>query len=220
MRKPALLLLFVAFCTFSSFGAGKPHVISFGSRTPVKLFLGPDENRTTPITVRTLIVDGKIREFTTGEAHDVTDRIFVVRRAFRINNNLPTDEKKVPNWMWQLGGWLMVDRLTGRVSQINLTEFDPFYSNATWFRDYAAYCGINETTDKLYAIVMQLGRKKPILRRELGKTSHGDDPGDDCSAPTWEKKPTRVTFLPKQGEKITVQVFGHSADVTPGSDEE
>jgi len=65
------------------------------------------------------------------------------------------------------------------VTTASLTEFDPFYSTVTWFRDYAAYCGINENTDKLYAIVMQLGRKKPVVRKEIGAASNGDDPGDN-----------------------------------------
>ena len=46
-----------------------------------------------------------------------------------------------------------VDRLTGRVSQLNLPEFDPFYSTASWYRDYIAYCGVSEDGKKLYAVV-------------------------------------------------------------------
>jgi len=56
---------------------------------------------------------------------------------------------------WQRGGWLLVDRLTGRVSQLNLAEFDPFYSTASWYRDYIAYCGVSEDGKKLYAVVAQ-----------------------------------------------------------------
>jgi len=104
-----------------------PHVISYGNRMTVKLFLGPEEDASTTIHVRSLMVDGKMREFVTGEAHEVTERLFVVRRAFRLNNNLPQDEGKVPSWVWERGGWLLVDRLTGHVSQVALVEFDPFY---------------------------------------------------------------------------------------------
>ena len=102
-----------------------PHVISYGNRMTVKLFLGPEEDASTTIHVRSLMVDGKMREFVTGEAHEVTERLFVVRRAFRLNNNLPQDEGKVPSWVWERGGWLLVDRLTGHVSQVALVEFDP-----------------------------------------------------------------------------------------------
>jgi hypothetical protein len=65
--------------------------------------------------------------------HEVTDRLFVIRRAYRLNDNLPP-ETGVPRWQWQRGGWLMVDRVTGRVSQVALPEFDAFYSAASWYR--------------------------------------------------------------------------------------
>jgi hypothetical protein len=205
----------------AAMAANKPnaHVINFGKAMSVRLFLGPDEQNTAPIKVRPLLVDAKVKEFVTGEVHDVTDRLFVVRRAYRLNNNLPNDEAKVPNWVWQRGGWLMVDRLTGRVSQLSLTEFDPFYSEASWFRDYAAYCGVSDSGEKLSAMVIQLGRKKPVLKKELGRLQ-GETPDSECDPPLWEKKPTRVTFLPKHAEKFTISVFGHASDAAPGSDEE
>ena len=95
--------------------ASKPraHVISFGKTMAVKLYLGPDEDHTAPMKVRALYVDTKLKEFVTGEVHEVTDRLFVVRRAYRLNNSLPSDESKAPSWVWERGGWLMVDRLTG-----------------------------------------------------------------------------------------------------------
>ena len=215
-----LLLLLLA--PPAALAANKPnaHVISFGKTMSVRLFLGPDEQNTAPIKVRPLLVDAKVKEFVTGEAHDVTDRLFVVRRAYRLNNNLPNDEAKVPNWVWQRGGWLMVDRTTGRISQLSLTEFDPFYSEASWFRDYVAYCGVSDNGEKLSAMVIQLGRKKPVLKKELGSVIQGETPDSQCDPPLWEKKPTRVTFLPKHAEKFTVSVFGHASDVAPGSDEE
>ncbi|HUO61217.1 MAG TPA: hypothetical protein VMU24_11150, partial [Candidatus Acidoferrales bacterium] len=149
--------------------ASKPKVITFGKPYTVKLFLGPTEENTTNLKVRSLMVDGHIREFTTGDTHEITDRIFVVQRAFRLNNNLPLDDKKIPNWIWQKGSWVFVDRMTGRVSQIKLPEFDAFYSQAVWFRDYVAYCGVSEDGERLYAVVAQWGVKKPLLRKELGK---------------------------------------------------
>lgn len=200
--------------------ARKPHVIAFGKGMHVKLFLGPDEDRTAPLDVRPLYVDEKVKEFTTGDVHEVTDRLFVVRRAYRLNNNLPGEDRKLPKWVWQQGGWLLVDRLTARITQINLPEFDAFYSAVTWFRDYAAYCGVSDNGERLFAVVAQLGHKKPVLRKELGKTSGGDVPDSECERPTWERKPTRVTFFPKKSPKFSVEIFGHSADITPGSAEE
>lgn len=205
--------------------AAKPRTVSLGKWMPVKLFIGPTEDKTLDIKVRPLMVNGRIKEFTTGEPHDVTERLFVIRRAFRVNDNLPVEEapvgqRKMPKWLWQRGGWLMVDRETARITQINLPEFDPFYSEAAWFRDYVAYCGISENSEKLYAIVAQLGRKKTVLKRDLGASSQREMPDAECAVPQWEKQPVRVTFSPVRGEKVTFTVRGHSADVAPGSTED
>ena len=198
----------------------RAHVIAFGKQLPVKLFLGPDEAQTAPIKVRSLSVDGRPREFVTGDVHEVTDRLFVVRRAYRLNNNLPAEDGKSANWVWQRGGWLLVDRLTGHVAQLSLVDFDPFFSQASWFRDYVAYCGVSDDGAKLSAVVMQLGRRRPLLKKELGSASQGDLPDANCDAPLWERKPTRVTFLPKNAEKQAFSVFGHAGDLLPGGDEE
>lgn len=216
-----MLLLVVT--PLAAMAAGKPkvHVISFGKPIVVKLYLGPDEEHTTPMKVRALYADSKLKEFVTGEIHEVTDRLFVVRRAYKLNNSLPEEDgAKVTNWIWERGGWLMVDRLTARVSPVPLYEFDPFYSHASWFRDYMAYCGVSDNGERLSAVVMQLGRKKPVLKKEIGQASQGEMPDSDCSAPEWAKKPTRVTFLPKHGGKLTFSIFGHAWDAAPGSDED
>jgi hypothetical protein len=191
--------------------AAKQHVIVFGKTLMVKLFLGPGEERTVPMRVRALLVDGNVREFTTGEAHTVTDRVFVVQRAFRLNDTLPGDTR-APRWLWQRGGWLTVDRTTGRIAQLKLAHFDPFYSQAVWFRDYAAYCGLSDDSNKIYAVVMQVGRVKPLLRQELGAASQGDDPAADCAPPTWEKRPVRVTFHPVRGQSVGFVVRGQAVD--------
>ena len=218
MRFKLWLLLVLASLAGTALAA-KPHVIGFGKVLSVKLFIGPGEDRTVPMNVRTLLVDGSPKEFTVGEPHAVTDRIFVVRRAFRVNDNLPADQGKVPRWVWQRGGWLMVDRTTGRITQVNMPLFDPFYSQASWFRDYAAYCGVSVNGEKLYTVVMQLGSKKPVLRQEIGAASQSDDPDSNCTVPTWEKNPARVTFHPKRGQPSSFVVRGH-ADVAAGSSEE
>ena len=71
---------------------------------------------------------------------------------------------------------LLVDRETGRVSQLNLPNFDAFYSLASWYRDYAAYCGVSDDGAKVFAIVAQLGSRKPILKRELGPVTDAEMP--------------------------------------------
>ena len=216
----ALLLQLLLIRPLSAAEKTKAHLLSFGKPLMVKLFLGPDEERTVPMKVRSLSVDGRQREFVTGDVHEVTDRLFVVRRAYRLNNNLSSEEGKGANWVWQRGGWLLVDRLTGHLTQLTLLDFDPFYSQASWFRDYVAYCGVSDDGVRLSAVVMQLGRRKPVLRKELGNANQGELPEANCDAPLWEKKPIRVTFLPKNGEKQAFSIFGHSGDLVPGGDEE
>ena len=218
MRK--FCLLFVAIVLIgTAFGAQKQHVVSFGKTMQVKLFLGPSEDRTTPMQVRPLYVDSNLKEFVTGSTHDITDRLLVVRRAFRINDSLPDEPKTLPKWMWQRGGWLLVDRTTGRITPLNLPEFDPFYSEAEWYRDYVAYCGINDTGEKLSAMVFQLGRKKPLLKKDLGAATNGDNPDSECAAPQWDRKPPRVTFKPKNTQGFTFTLPGRTVDMAPSPDE-
>jgi hypothetical protein len=45
----------------------------------------------TELKVRALLVDGVVKEWTTGDAHDVTDRSFVVRRVIKLNDTLPSE---------------------------------------------------------------------------------------------------------------------------------
>jgi len=192
--------------------ASKPHVITFGRPLTVKLFLGASEEKSVDIRVRPLYVDGRVKEFTTGDRHDITEQTFTVRRAYRVNDSLPNDPRSAPKWKWQRGGWLLVDRVSGHVARLRLPDFDPFYSWLTWYRDYAAYCGVSESGEKLYAVVAQLGRKKAIVRKDLGPVAGGDLPDSECPAPQWQRQPPRVTFLPRNGQKLTFDVRGRPAD--------
>jgi hypothetical protein len=150
----------------------------------------------------------------------VTDGAFVVRRAYRINDYLPEDQKKVPNWKWQRGDWLLVNRRTGNVAAINLPDFDQYYSTLSWYRDYAAYCGIADEGSKVYATVMQLGNKKPVLHKLIGSAKAGEEPDSECPAPKWQRDPTRVTFEPAGGQAVTFDVRGRSADLAEKTERE
>ncbi len=182
--------------------AGRQHQITWGKWLPVKWFVGPTDDKVQPINVRALYVDGQVKDFTLGQPYDVTDRQFVVRRAYRLNDQLPQDANKVPHWKWQRGGWLLVDRGSGRVSELKLPDFDPFYSVASWYRDYVAYCGISDDAEKVYAIVAQLGRKKPIIHQDLGAASNSNTPDSECPAPNWQRNPARVSFQPHSGKPV------------------
>lgn len=188
------------------------HVITFGKWMSVKSV--PDAAPGVPVEmkVRPLFVDGRLREYTLGEPHEVTDRLLVVQQAYRLNDALPGEPG--PRWTWRRGGWLLVERATGRVRPLALPAFDPAHSQASWYRDYAAYCGASEDGGKIYAIVAQSGRRKPLLRQELAAPA-GEK---GCPAPLWQRAPTRVTFTPAGGEPRTFEVHGHTVD--PAPDEE
>src|ERR1700742_1957204 len=155
LRKHFTIALVLTIWAAAAAGAAtKPHVIAFGSWTAVQSHTRAGQSER--VKIRTLVVDGHIREYVFGPPHDVTDPLFVPRRAFRLNDSLP-EESGGPRWEWQRGGWLMVDRTTGRISAINLPEFEPSYSDASWYRDFVAYCGISEDGKKVDAIVAQIG---------------------------------------------------------------
>ncbi|HEX7962193.1 MAG TPA: hypothetical protein VF493_19925 [Terriglobales bacterium] len=214
------VILFALLISVSAWAAPRQHAITFGQWMKVKLFIGPEENKVEDMKVRTLVVDGRIREFVTGDLHDVTDRIFVARRAYRLNDALPEDGKLRPEWKWQRGGWVMVDRSTGRVSQLNLPDFDPFFSTTSWYRDYVAYCGISGGADRLYAVVYQLGFRKPVLHEAIGKANLGDMPDAVCGAPAWQKQPARVTFDPRGSQKVSFTIHGHASELQPAQADE
>lgn len=199
--------------------ASKPHVVAFGKTQTVKWFFDADEEKPLDVKIRALYVDSRLKEFTTGAAHDVTERLFVVRRAYRVNDALPAEEGKSARWRWQLGGWLQVDRSTGRITALNLPEFDPVYSAASWYRDYAAYCGISDDGKKLSAIVMQLGRRKPVLKKALGEAGTEPNADANCDAPSWQRQPARVTFRPAREDDVTYTVHGHTADLLAEDDD-
>jgi hypothetical protein len=151
--KLSVLLCVVLLPQFAT-GAPKIHVITFGKWTSVLWFRDSGaDSKPQMIKIRALSIDGRVKEYAIGAPHEVTERLFVVRRAFRVNDSLP--EEPAPHWQWQRGGWLLIDRITGRVSPINLPEFDVYYSAASWYRDYVAYCGVAEDGKKTFAIVAQ-----------------------------------------------------------------
>ena len=216
-------LIVLCFLLFSTAGAvAKVHVISFGKWTSAQWQPGTGAGGEKPLTIkiRALFVDGVAKEFVLGSPHEVTDRVFVVRRAFRVNDSLPEDS--IPHWQWQRGGWLLVDRLTGRISPINLPEFDALYSAASWYRDYVAYCGVDDEGKKTYAMVAQLNRRKPVLKKALSNDGVPDDSAPDsaCPVPAWQRAPMRVSFEPSGTTKQTFAIRGHVVDLVNDAEEE
>ena len=185
--------------------APKTHLVVLGRPTKISWHAEDNDGKITELRARPLSVDGHIKEFTTGSAHDVTERTFVVQRIYRVNDSLPQDSGPA-KWQWQLGGWLLTDRMTGKIQHLEMPEFDPDTSVVSWFRDYAAYCGISEDRQKLSAIVTQLGRRKPLLKKAVGKLDEANNLGPACGAPIWERAPVRVTFQFPSDQKLTFAV--------------
>ncbi len=201
-------------CCFAA--ARKAHVVTLGAvrQEPYSKAGDPAGAAAgeSTLKVRALIVDGTVKEWTTGEAHDVTDRSFVVRRALLPGEKIAGPGAQKERWVWQRGPWLLVDRLTGHETAPKLPDYDPGISRVSWFRDYAAYCGVTASGKSLYAIVAQLAGRKPIVSRKL--VALDPDPGNRpetvCSEPVWQREPLRVTFHPVGREAA-------GFDIAPGS---
>lgn len=188
----------------------KPHVVALGgarkvpySRAgdPAGALAGEDS-----LKIRALLLDGAQKEWTTGDAHDVTDRSFTIRRALRLNDALPGE---APRWSWQPGPWLQVDRITGRITALHLPDFDADVSDVVWFRDYAAYCGTAETVKGgLFAIVAQLGARRAVVQQQIGKWPQPSHAEPVCKSAVWQREPMRVTLQTTGGEATTYDVVG------------
>jgi hypothetical protein len=179
------------------------------------------------LKIRALFLDGVLKEWTTGDAHDVTDRSFAVRRAIRINDALPT-EKPDPSdrgaqagrWVWQRGPWLLVDRATGHITALRLPDFDPGVSQVSWFRDYAAYCGITASGKSLYAVVAQVAVRKPVLAKKLAAFDAANHPDPVCGSPDWQRDPLRITFHPAGEDAVSYNFVPGSAVLVEDTEDE
>jgi hypothetical protein len=107
-----------------------------------------------------------------------------------------------------LGKWTTV--------KLPLPEFDPYSSAVGWFRDYAAYCGISDDGKKGWAIIVQLGKRKPLLKKALG--AGADMQETECGASIWQRAPSRVIFEPKGEQEFTFTVPTRAVEL--GTEEE
>jgi hypothetical protein len=201
----AILSGIVAFSLLPAAAVRKPHVVGLGltKRIPYSKAGDPAGAATgeDSLKIRPLVVDGAAKEWTTGDAHDVTDRSFVVRRVLRLNNDLPGDapasKNKTAHWVWQRGPWLLIDRVTGHVTPLKLPEYAPGVSQVSWFRDYGAYCGVTASGKSLFAVVSQISARKPVLAKKLSAFDSGATAASNqaCGLPEWQRQPLRVTFI-------------------------
>jgi hypothetical protein len=220
MRNFLHTLALLVLLTGIAYSAPKSHVISFGKWTNIQWFTGPAEDQPVTAKSRAIFVDGKLKEFTLGTQHEITDRLFVVRRVLRINDALPQESAGPARWSWQPGGWLAVDRVTGHITPASLPDFDPFYSAASWYRDHVAYCAITDDGKKLEGLVVQLGRRKTVLKKVIGEAPSVDPDGAACPAPDWDRKPMRVTFAPKGANRLTYSIRARAMETIKDEDDE
>jgi hypothetical protein len=208
------VLLCILLLSGIAIAASKPHLVMLGHWTSASM--SAEDREATTVKIRPLYVDGRTKEFTIGAAHDVTERTFVVQRIYRMNDSLP-QQPGPTQWQWQRGSWLLVDRVSGKVQQLALAEFDPDSSAVNWFRDYAAYCGVSDDGQKLFAVIAQIGRRKPLLKKSIGDAK---DTNPTCAQPTWERDPVRVSFAPAADQKLTFSVKSRAVDAIVSEENE
>ncbi len=218
----ACLALLVAAPLPSRAAGPKHHTVFLGAVKKVPYSQSGDPAGARPdetfLKLRALVVDGQLKEWTTGDAHDVTDRSFVVRRALKVNDTLPGD--KQGNWVWQRGPWLLIDRATGHVAPLKLPDYHPGVSQVAWFRDYAAYCGVTASGKSLYAVVAQLAVRRPVLAKKLAAFQPQSDPATACSPVEWQRDPLRVSFHPAAKDPVTFDIVPGSAALVEDSGDE
>jgi hypothetical protein len=190
----------------------KAHTVVLGAARKVPYTKAGDPAGATAgedsLKIRALFVDGARKEWVTGDSHDVTDRSFVIRRAIQLNDALP--DEKLSHFVWQRGPWLLVDRATGHIVALKLPDFDPAVSQPSWFRDYAAYCGVTVSGKSLYAVVSQVAARRPVLAKKLAAFDPESHTDPVCATAEWQREPLRVTFHPAGKDAV-------SYDIVPGS---
>ncbi len=224
-KKSGLAILALALASTLAHAAAKSHAVTLGAvrKVPYSITGDPAGARKdeTELRIRPLVVDGKVKEWTTGDSHDVTDRSFVVRRAIRLNDALPTDaggHTGAGRWVWQRGPWLFIDRVSGKVIALRLPDYDPAVSEVVWFRDYAAYCGLNSTGRQLYAVVAQIAGRRPVLSRKLHEWNPSDHPTPACTSASWQREPLRIAFQPTGSQPVSFDLVGLSAVLVEDGD--
>lgn len=224
MNRSCILTLSALFvlsevCPAFAAAKAKPHYAALGKARPVAYSSEGDPSGALPdektLKVRPLVVNGKVKDWTTGGIHEVTPRTFTVQSAIRVNDALPTD--KGEHWVWQRGPWLLVDR-GGKVSALRLPDYDPAVSRVVWFRDYAAYCGLTPSGKSLYAMVAKLAVRRPVLSRKLEKWSAAEHSGPACAPAVWQREPLRVSFAPTGADPVSFDLEGSSAVLVRDAD--
>ena len=115
---------------------------------------------------------------------------------------------------------MMVDRVAGHVLALKLPDYDPGVSQVSWFRDYAAYCGLTSTGKSLYAVVAQLSARKPVLAKKVAAFDAVGRSEPACGVAEWQREPLRATFHPAGRDPVSFEIVPGSAVLVEDSDEE
>lgn len=226
MRRFVLLSLLLLPCA-SLPAASKPkvHTVGLGAAkrvpyTPAFATADSKDEDSTTLKVRPLIVDDKLKEWTVGEVHTISDRTFAVRRVLHINDALPNDPGE--RWIWQPASWILVDRSNGHITALHLPDFDSAISDAVWFRDYAAYCGLSTTSkgSSLVAVIAEVSGRRAVAQRPIGKWPQPDHPGQPCQAARWQRLPMRATLQAVGADPVTFDVLGSTSLIEEGDNDD
>ena len=83
LRKLSLIFVMLWLPWSECAAVPKPHVIAFGKWISAK-WPNATGQKLLDLKVRPMFVDTRLKEYTTGTPHELTDRLLVVRRAFRV----------------------------------------------------------------------------------------------------------------------------------------
>ena len=170
------------------------------------------------LKIRALYIDTRQKEWTTGDLHEVTERSFVVQRVLHVNDTLPDEHGA--RWVWQPGPWMLVDRVTGRVTALHLPDFDAAVSDAVWYRDYAAYCGVHTAAHGggLTAIAWQIGSRKAAVDKVIARWPPAEHLRSVCAPARWQREPMRVTLQATGGTPTSFDILGTSTALVEDGD--
>jgi len=77
---------------------------------------------------------------------------------------------------------------------------------------------VSDDGKKVYAVVTQISRRKPILKKPLSTASVSENTPPDSARPppAWQRTPMRVTLQAAGGEAMTFDVVGAASLIEEG----
>lgn len=126
------------------------------------------------LKIRPLVIDGNIKEWTTGRSPrcDRPQLRGAARDAAQRHAPRRGPARKVRPCAKRPLGMAARSVAAGGPGyrphwRPEASDYNPGVSQVTWFRDYAAYCGLTSSGKNLYALVAQIAARKPVLAKKL-----------------------------------------------------